>query len=321
MALYLTENDVEHLITMHDVLEAVEGAFRRQARGDVLNQPRRRLHLPEGTYHTMVAADLGLNTFALKAYTSYRAQNKFLVLLYDAGSGNLLALIEANRLGQMRTGAATGIATKYLARREKPLAVGIYGTGWQAQSQLEAVCAACSVESIWVYGRDVARREAFCALMASRLNLPVLSEGSPELTAAGKEVLITATTSAHPVLRGEWVAPGCHINAIGSNMLMRREVDDETLRRSDLIVVDSIEQSKMEAGDLLPPFERRLFRWEEVVELSDLVGGRREGRTSAEQITFFKSNGIAMEDVAVATLAYQKAMRSDAGKDIALWEA
>jgi ornithine cyclodeaminase/alanine dehydrogenase-like protein (mu-crystallin family) len=199
--------------------------------------------------------------------------------------------------------------------------VGIYGTGWQAQSQLEAVCAACSVESIWVYGRDVARREAFCALMASRLNLPVLSEGSPELTAAGKEVLITATTSAHPVLRGEWVAPGCHINAIGSNMLMRREVDDETLRRSDLIVVDSIEQSKMEAGDLLPPFERRLFRWEEVVELSDLVGGRREGRTSAEQITFFKSNGIAMEDVAVATLAYQKAMRSDAGKDIALWEA
>src|SRR5579871_1912250 len=148
MALYLTEKDVERLLTMPEAISALEAAFRRQANGEVLNQPRRRLHLPAGTYHTMIAADLGLDTFAIKAYASFRPKTRFLVLLYEADNGNLLALLEADRLGQMRTGAATGVATRYLASAREALRVGIYGTGWQAQSQLEAVCVARKVESI-----------------------------------------------------------------------------------------------------------------------------------------------------------------------------
>src|SRR5438309_528168 len=141
MALYLTERDVENLLTMPEAVAALDDAFRRQANGDVINQPRRRLHVPEGTYHTMVAADLGLETFGIKAYTSFPPKTRFLVLLYDARNGDLLAMIEADKLGQMRTGAASGVATRYLAQAGRPLRVGIYGTGWQAQAQLEAVCA------------------------------------------------------------------------------------------------------------------------------------------------------------------------------------
>src|SRR5579871_1628229 len=158
MALYLTERDVEALLTMPEAVEALEAAFKRQAEGQVVNQPRRRLFLPKGAYHTMVAADLGLGTFAIKAYASFRPKTRFLVLLYSAENGDLLAMIEADRLGQMRTGAATGVATRHLARSGAPLRVGIYGTGWQAQSQLEAVCAACTVERIVAYGRDETRR-------------------------------------------------------------------------------------------------------------------------------------------------------------------
>src|SRR5262245_49831944 len=136
MAIFLTETDIANLLAMPEALAALDGAFRRQAQGKVINQPRRRLHMPEGTYHTMIAADLGLETFATKAYTSFRPKTRFLVWLYHARSGDLLAVMEADRLGQMRTGAATGVAARYLANHKQGLRVGIYGTGWQAQSQL-----------------------------------------------------------------------------------------------------------------------------------------------------------------------------------------
>ena len=320
MALYLTESDVESLLTMPEAVAALEGAFLRQSMGDVLNQSRRRLHLPEGTYHTMTAADLGLNTFAIKTYASFRPKTRFLVLLYDAGNGDLLAIIEADRLGQMRTGAATGVAAAALAKRGMPLRVGIYGTGWQAESQCEAVLAAAEIAQVTAYSRDTAKRTAFCEKMSAKLGLPVVPADSPEQAAREQDVVITATTSRDPVLQGEWLSPGTHVSAVGSNLLMKREVDEETIRRAAVIVVDSIEQSKMEAGDLLPAFERRLFRWEQVAELSEIVGGRREGRVSDAQITLFKSNGLAMEDVAVATLVYQKAKAAGAGREIPLWQ-
>jgi alanine dehydrogenase len=319
MALYLTEQDVEPLLTMPEAIDALDSALRRQAKGEVVNQPRRRLHMPAGTYHTMVAADLGLDTFVIKAYASFRPKTRFLVLLYAARNGDLLAILEADRLGQMRTGAATGIATRTLARQNVPLRVGIYGTGWQAQSQLEAVCAARQVQRIVAYSRDESRRAAFCAAMSARLGVPVTPAQQPEEAAREQDVVITATTARDPVLFGAWLAPGTHVNAVGSNLLMKREVDEETVQRSALLVVDSIEQSKMEAGDLLPAFERRLFRWEQVVELADVVAGAKAGRTDDRQITLFKSNGLAMEDVAVATFVYQKALAAGKGTDLPFW--
>lgn len=319
MALYLTEQDVEQLLTMPEAVEALDGAFGRQAYGEIINQPRQRLFVPQGSYQTMVAADLGLDLFAIKTYTVFRPHTRFLMLLYSAQSGDLLAMIEADRMGQMRTGAASGVATRYMAQQGWPLEVGIYGTGWQAESQLEAISAVREIARITAYGRDPERRAGFCARMAQKLGVEVIPADKPELAADGKDVVITATTASSPVLQGEWLKQGAHINAIGSNMMTRREVDEETIKRAAVLVVDSIEQSKFEAGDLIVPFERRLFRWEQVAELKDVVGGSHPGRTSADQITFFKSLGIAMEDVAVAAIVYRKARTQKVGTEMGMW--
>ncbi len=320
MALYLTEQEVAQLLTMPEAIAALEAAFLRQANGDAINQPRRRLFLPAGTYHTMVAGDLGLQTFGIKTYASFPPTTRFLILLYNAEDGDLLAMIEADRLGQIRTGAASGVATRHLAKQTGPLRVGIYGTGWQAQSQLEAVCAVRKVQAIVAYGRDTARRADFCARMSQRLGVPVQPAEEPEAAAQGQDVVITATTAREPVLSGEWLSPGAHVNAVGSNLLMKREIDEETVRRSAVLVVDSVEQAKIEAGDLLPAFERRLFRWEQVAELAAIVAGRHAGRMDDAQITLFKSVGIALEDVAVGTLVYQKALAAKIGTQIPLWQ-
>jgi ornithine cyclodeaminase/alanine dehydrogenase-like protein (mu-crystallin family) len=320
MALYLTEQDVERLLTMPEAIEALDAAFRRQAEGQAINHSRERLYVPNGTYHTMVAADLGLETFGIKAYTAFRPAAKFLFLLYSATSGELLAIMEADRLGQIRTGAASGVATRYLARRDGKLRVGIVGTGWQARSQLLAICAARDVERIAAFGRNAARREAFCTEMSDLLRLPVDPVESAREAVEGMDVVVTATTAKQPVLEGGWLTEGAHLNVVGSNGLTRLEIDDQTVKRSGLIVVDSIEQSKMESGDLLGPYERRLFRWETVVELSEVVSGRHPGRADAGQITLFKSNGIALEDVAVATLIYRKAVAESAGAPLPMWQ-
>ncbi|MCS6775976.1 MAG: ornithine cyclodeaminase family protein [Chloroherpetonaceae bacterium] len=313
MAIFLTEQEVSRLLNLPEAIDALDAAFWRQAQGEVINQPRRRLHLPEGTYHTMIAADMELRTFAIKAYTSFRPATRFLVWLYNADNGDLLAVMEADTLGQVRTGAATGVAARYLALKSTGLRVGIFGTGWQAQSQLEAVCAVREVHEIVAYSRNEARRNTFCEQMTARLGVPVVPATAPEQAAQERDIVITATTSLTPVLRGEWLAPGAFVAAVGSNLLIKREIDEETVRRSALIVVDSVEQAKIEAGDLLPPYEKRLFRWEQVAELKDVVAGACPGRTGSDQIVLFKSTGLAMEDVAVATLVYYHAQQSGAG--------
>lgn len=319
MALYLTEKDVEALLTVPEAIQALETAFLRQGEGRILNQSRRRLYVPAGTFHTMCAADLDAQTFGMKAYTSFAPQTRFLVLLYSAENGDLLALLEADRLGQIRTGAATGVATRFLARADGPLQVGIYGAGWQSQSQLEAVCAVRDVAAITVYSRNPEQRTAFCARMERQLGLPVRPAERPEEAARDRQIVITATTAKDPVLFGEWLSPGAHVNAIGANQLNRREIDEMTVRRAGAIVVDSRAQSQEEAGDLLGPYERRLFCWEQVRELGEVVAGKAPGRRSPEEITLFKSNGVALEDIAVASLVLQKARALQRGVEIPLW--
>ena len=207
MPLYLTEADVTDLLTMKDVVEELDAAFRRQAGGSVINQSRRRLHMPNGTFHSMAAADLGLGTYSTKIYSSFRPKTRSHVLLYSAENGDLLAFIEAERLGQLRTGAATGIATKYLAGGNQPLKVGIFGTGWQAEGQLDGVCAARTVESITACGRNVEKCASFCDRMTARLGIPVHPTSEPVKAVEGRNVIITATSSKDPVFMGEWLEP------------------------------------------------------------------------------------------------------------------
>jgi alanine dehydrogenase len=318
MPLLLTENHVTELLDIDTAISAVEEVLRDQAEGQATNRPRYRVAMPASQLHVMAAGDKRLRVTGLKAYTASRKGARFLVLLYDAESGDMLAMIEADRLGQMRTGAASGVATKYMARADADT-VGIYGTGWQAESQLMAVCAVRPIKKITAYGRNAERREAFTQKMTALLGVEVTPAATPEEAARGKSIVITATNAREPVLKGEWIERGTHLNVVGSNFLAKAEVDVETIRRANVIAVDSIEQSRVEAGDLMPAIERGVISWESVTELGRIVAGRDRGRTQNEDITLFKSNGIALEDISTALRVYNLARERGLGQGVELW--
>ncbi len=313
MAIYLTETDVTDLLTMEMALGAVEGVLLRQAQGRASNLPRRRLRSAGTTLHVMSGADG--DWMGLKSYTVGRAGARFFINLFNAQTGELVALIEADRIGQMRTGAASGVATKYLAP-EGATSVGIYGTGWQAQSQLAAVCAVRRVERVLVYSRDPANRERFCREMGQKLDLPVILPVANPEEAAAAEILITITTSREPVMRGEWLRPGTHLNAAGGNSILRREFDERVIERATLLTVDSIDQARLEAGELVTAVEKGLLNWERLVELRSVVGRDHPGRQNAGEITIFKSLGLAIEDIATAALVYEAACQQKRGREI-----
>lgn len=324
MAIYLTEKDVSGLLTMSESLDAVESVFKLQASGDATNELRRRVRTQGSTLMTMSGAVSNFKTpngiefkglFGLKAYTVSRSGAKFYVSLFDAVTGELLAYIEADKLGQMRTGAASGVATKYLARQDAKT-VGVFGTGWQATSQLAAVCAVRQIEEVKVYSRKSENRERFCQQMAAELDIANIHPVEQPEAAADADIIITITNSREPVVLGEWLKPGTHINAAGGNSVLRREVDDETIKRAAFIAVDSLEQSKLESGEFVTAIEKGLLTWERVKELRHVVAGELRGRTDQTQITLFKSLGIAIEDVAAASVVYQKAKEQNVGREL-----
>lgn len=316
MALFLSEADVQGLFSMQRALERVEASFRAQHDGTGINRPRQRIFLPGTSLHYMAAALPGEKLLGMKIYTVTAESFRFVVLLFDAGSGELLAFIEADHLGRIRTGAASGVATKYLARAEASR-VGLIGTGRQARTQLEAVALVRKLDAVGVFSRDEQRRREFCREMSKRLNLEVLPVESAEAAARFGEIVIAATTSRQPVIRGEWLQAGTHVNAIGANMANRREMDDATLKRAGLITIDSIEQGKEEAGDLILGLPGSGRGWEDVTELHEVVGGKKR-RTSDEEITVFKSCGIALWDVAAAGYIYRQALAAGKGKALNL---
>jgi len=321
MTLLLHESDVRKLLTMPLALDAVEESLRRLAAGEAILHPRRRIEIPGKAFlHYMAAADTASGYMGLKIYTWVQATLRFVVLLYRVETGELAALVEADYLGQMRTGAASGVATKYMARVDAHSA-SIIGTGLQARTQLEAICAVRKIESIRAFGRDPERRAAFCKEMSARLAVPVEAAASAEEAVRGADIVVAATTAQRPVVHGAWLAPGAHVNAIGANFPQKRELDDEAVARAARIAVDSLEQSKYEAGDLIQAFTTDPEKWASVGELGDIVAGKRPGRGDASEITLFKSNGIAIWDIAVAARVYELAAKRGVGEQISLWEA
>lgn len=315
--LYLTESDVLDLFTMETALERVEASFVSQARDEAVNKPRERIFLPGVSLHYMAGALMKDGWLGMKIYTVSRGALRFVVLLFDASHGELLALIEADHLGRIRTGAASGVATKYLSRAEAST-VGVIGSGRQARTQLQAVTRVRSIQSARVYSRDDGRRRIFAIEMSEKLQLEVEPVESAEAAARFGDVVITATTTPAPVLAGEWLKPGAHVNAIGANMKDRREVDDGLLQRATVIAVDSIEQARIESGDLIQGFAPSPAQWERVVELCEVIAGARQGRLSPEDVTLFKSAGIALWDVAAAGAIYARAKELDRGKEMTL---
>ena len=320
MALLLSEADVNSILTMPVALEAVENSFQRLADGSAVLHVRQRLHLPGKSYlHYMAAGDGSSGYMGLKIYTSSREGLRFLVPLFDAQSGDLVALLEADRLGQMRTGAASGEATRLMARADARI-VGIVGTGMQARTQLEAIVLVRKIEKIRAYSRDKQRCEEFAQEMTAVLGVPGPAVLSAEEAVRNADIVITSTTATNPVVEGRWLKPGTHINAIGANFPQKRELDADSVRRCDIIAVDSRQQSREEAGDLIHVLADDDSKWDKVHELADIVGGKILGRTSPGHITLFKSNGIAIEDVVVAGRVYELARAHGLGRNIALWE-
>ena len=317
MTLHINEAEVRQLLTMPMAMDAVEEISRKQADGRVVLHPRRRFELPAGGgfFHYMAAMDTEAGFIAMKQYTYVKGVLCFLVPLYEISTGALLALIEAEFLGQQRTGAASGVATKYLARKNARTAA-ILGTGGQAETQLEAIALARNLDSVRVYGRDADRRVKFCKEMSQRLGLAVHPAASAAEAVRGADIVNTATTSAKPVLDGHDIAEGAHINAIGANHAHKRELDDTAIARADVIFVDSIEQSKQEAGDLIIPFQQQPRKWEAIHELDQLIAGKVPGRANDKQITLFKSNGIAAWDLAVAEKIYALAKQKNLGREL-----
>ncbi len=317
MALFLDEQQVTELLSMQMALAAVEDALKQQGLGTATNNPRSRVRLPTGQLHMMGAALPTRGVFGYKAYTAVKGKVRFHVMLYSTESGELLAVLQADRLGQMRTGAASGVATKHMARAEART-LGIFGTGWQARSQLEAVCAVRSIQAIKAFGRDAARRQTFCTDMSQQLGIPVEPAASPEAAVNGMDVVITATSARDPLFDGQWLEPGTHVNAIGSNALIRREIDDTVARRSALIIVDSKEQAHLECGDLLGALERGVVHWEQIRELGDVVAGMTPGRRQPSDITLFESHGLAIWDLAAGMAVYEAAKAKGIGRELAL---
>ncbi|HXY79246.1 MAG TPA: ornithine cyclodeaminase family protein, partial [Candidatus Bathyarchaeia archaeon] len=272
-----------------------------------------------GLMNYMAATDFAGGYMGLKIYTVSPGGIRFLVPLFSSKSGELCALIEADYLGQMRTGAATGVATRVLARPDAR-SLGIIGTGLQSRTQLEAVAHATKPEIIRAYGRDAARREKFAEEMTSKLAIPVVAVDSAEQAVRESDVIITSTTASKPVVEGRWLRPGTHINAIGSNFAEKQEIDAEAVGRCDVIAADSVEQSKIEAGDLIQAFGQDSARWAAVRELADIIAGTAPGRTNQDQITLFKSNGLAIEDVVVGGRVYELARQRGIGRDVPMWQ-
>jgi alanine dehydrogenase len=316
IALLLTDQDVDSLFSMEEAIPVVEDALRQQASGSAANCPRGHDIAGRGVYLAhMRAALYAQNVFGFKTYTVASGSVRFLVYLYDAGTGALLSILEASRLGQLRTGAATGVSVKHIAR-EDASAVGILGSGYQAGTQLEAVCKARSIFSASVYSPNPEHRRAFAERTSQQLGIEIKAADSPAEVVKGADILVTITASQTPVFDGDWLRPGTHIAAAGGANEYVRELDDATIQRVDILVVDDKAQARIECGELKMPASRGLILWEQVRELWQVVGGVIPGRRGPQDITLFKSLGMALWDVAAAKAVYDKAVTQGVGVSI-----
>jgi alanine dehydrogenase len=314
VTLILTEAEVDSLLDMPSTLDAVESVLRDRAEGRATNRARRRVALPRSGLNFMAAGAPDIGALGLKAYTVARTGARFYTMLFDPEGGELLSIMQSDKLGQMRTGAASGVATKHLAR-EDANTLGLYGAGWQAESQLEAIAAVRDLERIIVYSRREESRKRFAEKMGERLGMEIETTHAPDEPAA-QDIVVTATSSREPVLLGEWLRPGAHLNAAGSNFLFKSEIDREVVRRASFVCVDSREELGLEAGDLVQPLETGLILPEAIYELGQVIAGQVEGRRGPEDITVFASQGLALEDIAAARVVYHRAVERDVGRDI-----
>jgi ornithine cyclodeaminase/alanine dehydrogenase-like protein (mu-crystallin family) len=309
VTLHLSEDDVAGLLTPAEAVEAIEACFRRMAAGAVENRPRYRLGLDGGQLAVMAASDLELGYAGAKVYAGFRSGARFEVLLFRTDAPELVAVIDADKLGQLRTGAASGVAARHLARAGAST-LGVIGCGWQAESQVACIRAALpGIERVVAYCRTETSLRDFCERNGAE---PGESAQDPGRC----DIVVTVTGSSSPVLRGDWLRAGALVCAVGANDGRRRELDNEVLARAAFVCCDSIEDARLESADLIEPIEAGVLDWLEVYELEDVVAGEVRGRESDDDIVVFKSNGLAAWDVAAAAVVVGHARERGAGREL-----
>jgi len=298
--LYLTEDDVARLLSPARAVDVIEACFRRMAAGEVDNRPRYRLRLEGGALAVMAAADRGIGYAGAKVYAGFREGARFVVVLFRADAPELVAVVDADKLGQLRTGAASGVAARHLARGGAS-SLGVIGCGWQAETQVECIRAALpGIERVVAYCRTESSLRAFCERHGAEA-------GGSSRDAAECDVVVTVTGSPDPVLRGEWLRDGALVCAVGANDGRRRELDNVVLERAAFVCCDSLEDAKLESADLVEPVAAGVLDWLEVHELQAVVAGAVAGRQSDDDVVVFKSNGLAAWDVATAAAVVEAA--------------
>jgi alanine dehydrogenase len=304
--LYLTEEEVAQVLGPAEAVDAIEECFRRMARGDVEMAPRRRVPLDSGSLADMAAFDRELGLAGGKLYAATRQGTTFVVCVFDSETSELVGVLEADQLGRLRTGAASGVAARHLAH-PGARTLGVIGCGHQAETQVECVRAALpSLETVVAYCRTPERLAAFCERVGAE---PAESHRE----AGAQDVVVTMTNSRDPVLRGEWLVPGAVVVAAGANVASRRELDNAVLERATFVCCDWLEQARLESGDLIEPVQAGVLDWLEVHELHEVVSGELPGRQSDRDIVVFKSNGLAAWDLAAAAVALERARERGVG--------
>ena len=313
--IYLTEENVRRLVTVKDAIATLEKLFATWDDPSTINIPRQRAQAGDGVFNLMGAAWGAKQLFGLKAYyyggSAHHGCSH--LLLHSAADGTLKAVIESDSLGQMRTGAASGVATKILSNRQAHT-FGVIGTGRQSFTQIAAVCAVRPIESVRVFSRNAENRNAYARRVERELKIDTHAAPSAEAAVADADIVTIITKSAEPVLRANWLKSGVHVNGAGANSSNRREIDAETVLRATVRATDQVAQAQMEAGEYRDLVAAGRLKWQDIIELGDIVTGKAAGRRGPTDITLFKSLGIALEDIAFADLIYRRALERGIGK-------
>lgn len=318
MPLWISEADVTALVGIPDAVEAVEQLLQATAEQRAECRPRQRVRVPGAMLHGLIGGCAYLNRVGWKQYLTSRQGAQFLVGLYDTEAARLLSLTQADRLGQLRTGAITGVAVRKLHRGEISR-LALFGCGWQAESQLEAICHANTVTEVSVYCRNSDRRRAFSETLQQRTGQKIEAAPDARSAAEGADVVVCITTSPTPVIQREWLGECRLLVAAGSNAENRIEFPPSLVAEANRVVCDDIPSCRVEAGELIAAEREGIFRFDQAIPLADHFGPTHLGPAPpapVDGLQIFKSVGIASADVAMAEVVYRRAI--DAGRGVEL---
>jgi alanine dehydrogenase len=330
MTLLITDEDVRALFSMREAIDVAESAIKELDAGRAENLPRHHFYARSkaGTFfmRNFQGALLNLNVAGMRVTTDILGSKEHrpgarpfgAFLLFDLSTAALLAVVHDHELQRMRVGAETGVAARHLAPTGAKR-VGLLGSGFQAETQLLAICGERPIEFVEVYSRNPERRKRFAEKMENALSIPVVPVESAERAVSGKEIILASTNSAEPVFEGRWIGEGAHVTSIvnSDQRFRRRELDNETFARAALVAVGYLQQTRHDhAADIFEAIEAGALDWKRVCELADIISGRRAGRENLAQITVFKNNGLAVEFLALAARAYQSARSQGRGEEI-----